>query len=104
MDYLDLDMHIGVTGWICDERRGELLQSLVAKIPDNRLLIETDAPYLFPRTLLPNKNSRRNEPKYIIEIVNAISHYRRQDPVKIARQTTTNAIRLFGLDNKLTPN
>ena len=104
MDYLDLDMHIGVTGWICDERRGELLQSLVAKIPDNRLLIETDAPYLFPRTLLPNKNSRRNEPKYIIEIINAISHYRHQDPVKIAEHTTSNAVRLFGLDNKLPSN
>src|SRR5699024_9838431 len=47
--YLDLDCHIGVTGWVCDERRGNELASLVPAIPDDRLLLETDAPYLIPR-------------------------------------------------------
>ena len=103
-DYLELDMHIGITGWICDERRGGLLQSLVAKIPDNRLLIETDAPYLFPRTLLQKQGRHRNEPKYLTEIVNVISHFRGQDPNTVAQNTTRNAIRLFGLNNDLAEN
>ena len=48
-DYLDLDLHIGITGWICDERRGLHLRELVRDIPAGRLMIETDAPYLLPR-------------------------------------------------------
>ena len=101
MDYLELDMYVGVTGWICDERRGELLQSLVAKIPDDRLLVETDAPYLLPRTLSPQADSRRNEPKYLIEVLKTIAHHRQQEVEVVARNTAENAIRLFGLQNRL---
>ncbi len=49
--YLELGLHIGITGWICDERRGQLLQTLVSRIPAGRLLLETDGPYLLPRDL-----------------------------------------------------
>lgn len=72
-DYLDLDCHIGITGWICDERRGTHLRELVKNIPLNRLMIETDAPYLMPRDLKPKPKSRRNEPKYLPHIASVIA-------------------------------
>src|SRR6185437_4525248 len=64
-DYLDLDCHIGITGWICDERRGLHLRELVREIPANRLMLETDAPYLLPRDIRPQPSDRRNEPMYL---------------------------------------
>src|SRR5262245_52305463 len=51
--YLDLDLYIGITGWICDERRGLHLQNLVRRIPLDKIMIETDAPFLIPRDLKP---------------------------------------------------
>ena len=67
--YLDLDLYIGITGWICDERRGQHLREVVRHIPADRLLIETDAPYLLPRDLKPMPQSRRNEPMYLPHIL-----------------------------------
>ena len=59
-DYIDLDCHIGITGWICDERRGVHLRELVTNVPANRLMIETDSPYLIPRDLkLKTRHSSR---------------------------------------------
>ena len=60
--YLNLGLYIGITGWVCDERRGKELQQLIPSIPIERLLIETDAPFLIPRTVKPKPKSRRNEP------------------------------------------
>lgn len=74
-DYLDLDCHIGITGWICDERRGIELQNMVKHIPANRLMLETDAPYLLPRDLLPKPKSRINEPSYLPHILKAVAHH-----------------------------
>ena len=51
--YLDMDLHIGITGWICDERRGTHLHPLVGNIAEGRLMLESDAPYLLPRSLRP---------------------------------------------------
>ncbi len=96
-DYLELDMHIGVTGWICDERRGVELQAIARHIPPNRLLLETDSPYLLPRNLLPKPASRRNEPKYLTTVLDKVAECTGRDRKEIARQTTENAIRLFGL-------
>ncbi|MDH5387725.1 MAG: TatD family hydrolase [Gammaproteobacteria bacterium] len=75
-DYLELDMHIGITGWICDERRGQDLQQAVKEIPLDRVMLETDAPYLLPRDLdkKPVKN-RRNEPCYLPHIAKTVSRY-----------------------------
>lgn len=95
-DYLDLDMYIGITGWICDERRGKELQGLVARIPADRLLLETDAPYLLPRTLTPKPASRRNEPKYLREILRMTAACRGCSAGQLASETTANALRLFG--------
>lgn len=72
-NYLDLDLHIGITGWICDERRGLELQKLVKEIPSNRLMLETDAPYLLPRDLKPKPKSRRNIPSHLPHIAAVVA-------------------------------
>src|SRR5690606_18695945 len=73
-DYLDRDWHIGITGWLCDERRGQHLRELVKSIPANRLMIETDSPYLLPRTVKPQPSLRRNEPLYVAHNVGELAH------------------------------
>jgi TatD DNase family protein len=72
-DCLALDLHIGITGWICDERRGQHLRDLVARIPAGRLMLETDAPYLLPRDLRPKPASRRNEPMHLPHIAGVVA-------------------------------
>ncbi len=95
--YLELDLYIGVTGWICDERRGDDLRAAVREIPLDRLLVETDAPYLLPRDLRPKPKTRRNEPSYLPHIVDTIAHHSGIDKISLAAATTANAERLFGL-------
>ena len=93
--YLEMDLHIGITGWICDERRGHHLREVVREIPADRLLIETDAPYLLPRNLQPKPQSRRNEPMYLPHVLTAIAEARGQSPKELAEITTSNALKLF---------
>ena len=100
-DYLDLDMHIGITGWVCDERRGRALQDIVRYIPHDRLLIETDAPYLLPRTLRPKPKSRRNEPKHLTEVLSVLAACRNEDAGWLGLTTSNNARSLFQLDSRL---
>lgn len=76
-DYIDLDCHIGITGWVCDERRGLHLRELVSNIPTNRLMIETDSPYLIPRDL--KLKTRRNEPKHLPHIAQVIAQLRNEE-------------------------
>lgn len=96
-DYLRLDMHIGVTGWVCDERRGQDLQQAVPRIPKDRMMVETDAPYLLPRTIRPRPKSRRNEPAMLTWIVHEIARLTGVDAQEIAAQSTANATRFFRL-------
>jgi TatD DNase family protein len=96
-DYLALDLSIGITGWINDERRGAHLRALVARIPQNRLLLETDAPYLLPRDLLPKPKSRRNEPMYLPHIGAAVAQARGESTLLCAAHTSAHARALFGL-------
>jgi TatD DNase family protein len=96
-DYLALDLHIGVTGWVNDERRGESLRTSVPHIPSDRLMVETDAPYLLPRDLVPRPKSRRNEPAYLPHVARAVAHLRGESFDEVAASTTRNAIRFFGL-------
>lgn len=96
-NYLALDLYIGITGWICDERRGLHLQDLVKKIPLQRLLLETDAPYLLPRTLKPKPKSRRNEPAYLNHICDQVAGFLNISSNELADITTENANRLFNL-------
>lgn len=96
-DYLGLGLYIGITGWICDERRGAHLQELIADIPADRLMIETDAPYLLPRTLRPRPKSRRNEPAYLREVLRVVADASGLPEDTVAHSTTGNAVRFFGL-------
>jgi len=95
--YVALDLSIGVTGWVCDERRGADLREAVPLIPGDRLMIETDAPYLLPRDLKPRPKSRRNEPAFLPHIAHVLAALRDESPEAVARVTRQNAIRLFGL-------
>ncbi|MGH8134890.1 MAG: TatD family hydrolase [Steroidobacteraceae bacterium] len=96
-DCLQAGLAIGVTGWICDERRGQALRAAVGRIPDDRLMLETDGPYLLPRTLNPKPAHRRNEPMYLPVILEAVAACRGQPPDHVALQTTANARTFFGL-------
>lgn len=95
--YLSMGLYIGITGWVCDERRGRALYEIAGQIPDERLMIETDAPYLLPRTLTPKPKSRRNEPSFLPEVVRVLAEARGQNPAHVARVTTENARRFFDL-------
>lgn len=96
-DYLALDCYIGITGWVCDERRGLALREAVRHIPADRLLIETDAPYLLPRTIKPAPKDRRNEPAHLRWVLEAIAQARGESTEALAAQTTANARRFFRL-------
>ena len=93
--YLELGLAIGITGWICDERRGAHLLDLVRRIPAGRLLLETDGPYLLPRDLRPKPSSRRNEPVYLPHIAAVVARARGEPVESLARSSTEAARRLF---------
>jgi len=96
-EYLAEGLSIGITGWICDERRGVGVLELVREIPLQRLMIETDGPYLMPRNIRPKPSHRRNEPMYLRHVFDAICSVRSDDPGEIAAITSKNAIEFFGL-------
>jgi TatD DNase family protein len=98
-DYIDLDCYIGITGWICDERRGTHLIPLVTDVPENRLMIETDAPYLMPRNIKPKPKSRRNEPKNLPHICEFLARCLNRPAEDVAESTTINAQRFFNLES-----
>jgi len=99
--YLALGLHIGITGWINDERRGLHLRDVVKGIPADRLLIETDAPYLLPRDIKPAPKTRRNEPAHLPYVVRAIAAARGESAESVAAMSTANARNLFGLNQLL---
>lgn len=96
-DYLDAGWHIGITGWLCDERRGTHLRELVRAIPADRLMIETDSPYLLPRTVTPKPSHRRNEPMYLRHIVEELARDRGEDVEATAAQASANSRAFFQL-------
>lgn len=94
---LALGLSIGITGWVCDERRGLELRALLPRIPVQQLLLETDAPYLLPRDLHPKPASRRNEPCFLPHIVQQVAVWRQEDPKWLGQKTDENARRIFRL-------
>ncbi len=94
---LDIGLYIGITGWVCDERRGTHLHEIISTIPLNRLMIETDAPYLLPRTLQPKPKSRRNEPMHLREVLRAVSRAMGETEQTVAEATSNNAKRFFAI-------
>jgi len=96
-EYLELGFAIGITGWICDERRGTHLLGLMREIPSGRLLLETDAPYLLPRDLAPKPASRRNEPAFLPHVAAAVARARGVSLESLAAEATAATRRLFKL-------
>jgi TatD DNase family protein len=95
--YLDLDLHIGITGWICDERRGMHLRELVADIPTDRLMLETDAPYLLPRSIKPAPAHRRNEPAFLPAVLEAVAECTGRPAGQVASETSRTARAFFAI-------
>ena len=94
-EYLNCDFYIGLTGWICDERRNKDLRASIKDIPLNRLMIETDSPYLIPRNLNPKPKSNRNEPKNLFHIATEITKLRNESIDEICNATYQNSIDFF---------
>lgn len=96
-DYLALDCHIGITGWICDRKRGALLRELVPAIPLGRLMIETDAPYLTPQNLAQKPKGNRNEPAFLPAVLAMLGESTGYSETQLAERTRANALSFFGL-------
>ena len=96
-EYLALDCHIGITGWICDERRGRHLRECVGLIPADKLMLETDAPYLIPRDLKPRPASNRNEPMHLRHIAQVVAECLGKPLEQLIRETTRVAEDFFAL-------
>lgn len=100
-DWLDRGFHLGITGWLCDERRGQALQDAVRYLPLDRLLLETDAPYLLPRDLPKSlqsaPTSRRNEPKFLPHIAEKLAILMNKSTTVVAEAAYENTVRLFKL-------
>ena len=98
--YLELDLYIGITGWICDERRGKHLHDLVRDIPVGRLMLETDAPYLMPRNYPAKKqlhSSRRNEPCTLAHTASVLAQCRGETLAELIEHSRDTTIQFFGL-------
>jgi TatD DNase family protein len=95
--YLELGLHIGITGWINDERRGLHLRDVVRRIPANRLMLETDSPYLLPRDIKPAPKTRRNEPMHLPHVARAVAAARSEDVTLVARESTRTAREFFAM-------
>tara|TARA_R110002126_G_scaffold43555_13_gene124895 strand:- start:2103 stop:2906 length:804 start_codon:yes stop_codon:yes gene_type:complete len=96
--YLDLGLYIGITGWLCDERRGHALQQAVEYLPLDRLLLETDAPYLLPRTIKPRP--KYNEPALLPAIAARVCQLKQISQEQLAAITVRNAQQLFKLQEQ----
>jgi TatD DNase family protein len=106
--YLEAGFYIGITGWVCDQRRGRELQALLPEIPLDRLLLETDAPFLIPPRIPPavidwpsegvsRKHKRRNEPALLPVVAEAVANLLKISRTELSTRTTTNARLLFDI-------
>jgi len=90
--FLDLGLHLGIGGPLTFPRN-QALRDAVMRVPLDRVLVETDCPYLTP---VPHRG-HRNEPAYVQYIVEELARLRGIDPANVATATTDNAMRLFSL-------
>ena len=93
--YLEMGFYIGITGIVTIQKRGRQLREQVGLIPSDRLLIETDAPYLTPA---PQKNRhRRNEPAFVKSVLLKLADVLETDPERLADTIWDNTCSLFGV-------
>lgn len=91
--YLDLGLYVGITGWLLDERRNQDLVEAVKYLPLDRLLLETDAPYLLPRNIRPRP--KRNHPKFLSYIAQGIADIKHVSVEKVTANASQNTQQLF---------
>jgi TatD DNase family protein len=96
--YLDMGLYLGITGWICDERRGTHLRELIKEIPADRLMIETDAPFLLPRTMANRPKDGRNEPAFLRYVLQTVAESVGKPAAQVASETTQTAKIFFRLN------
>lgn len=96
--YLDLGLYLGMTGWLCDPHRGGPLRELVAQLPADRLMIETDAPFLAPKDLVPKV--KRNEPRFLPHVLQALSDCRQEPVAPLAQRILTTTRQFFQIDSR----
>ena len=94
---LDMGLYIGITGWICDERRGTHLRELVREIPPDRLMLETDAPFLLPRSMPGKPKNGRNEPAFLPHVLQTVAACLGKPVAEVAEMTTRTAKAFFRL-------
>lgn len=99
--YLDKGFYLGFTGAISDVRRFEHLKEVVKYTPLDRLMIETDSPFMLPKNvskdLLTRFHERRNEPAFLPFVAQTIAQFKGVSVEEIAKQTTLNAKQFFDL-------
>lgn len=100
--YLSLGFFIGITGWICDDRRAKELRSAVRMIPLDRILLETDAPYLTPKNV-PGLD-RTNTPQNIMYVARELAKYMKVSEETLIEHARKNTERLFHIDSSVTGN
>jgi TatD DNase family protein len=95
-EYLDLGLYIGITGIVTIQTRGADLRNLIPGIPLDRIMVETDAPYLTPD---PEKNStRRNEPAFVKSVLLKVAEIRKEEPEEFSQKIFENTCRLFDIN------
>jgi TatD DNase family protein len=95
--YLEMGFYIGITGIVTINQRGKALRQMIPSIPTDRLLIETDAPYLTPSP--QRKKHRRNEPAFVREVLMKVAAVRQEDPDALADRIWANTCKLFRIDS-----
>lgn len=93
--YLDMGFYIGITGWICDERRASELREAAAYIPSDRILLETDAPYLTPRNI-PGLD-RTNVPQNIRYVAQELAKHMKISEEELSEVARKNTEKIFNL-------
>ena len=95
MAYLEMGFYIGITGWICDDRRAGDLREAVSVLPLDRVMLETDAPYLTPRNV--KGLDRVNVPQNIRYVANELAkymHINEEELISHARENTEHFFRI----------
>jgi len=97
--YLALGLYIGITGWVCDPKRGEALQHAITQLPTNKLILETDAPYLFPKNKRPRK--RNNEPANIPAVAEKVAEITGLSLATLSETSYANTLKLFRFSSEV---
>lgn len=96
-ELLGMGFYLGITGWLTDQKRGADLRRAVELIPQDRLMIETDAPYLLPHNLPERPQDKMNKPEYLPYVLKAVAQARRLSEAQLASITDDNVDALFGV-------